>query len=219
MSRDGPRRATRYSLAVSISLQNSPGEQLHELGKAGARRAKLWLDSTTRVTQSWTVYDDVGVSKLQYSWPEADETYSYDIGGMFYGGDLDGQAFLVECKKYTTDNQGAHFDKFLAQSYVTLRDEPRLADHFIWITWHPFRLKTWNVLYSKEKIVAALKRERLRVFGEIEVDNVEALIDGDVLHDLSSRIWMIVLSDKQENLVISREDRAELMKQRVLKDL
>jgi len=201
-----------------MNLRDVPGEQLHLLGREGARRAKQWLDSTTRVNASWTVYDSYGVSKLNYDWPGVDESYSYDIGGLFSGEELEGEAFLVECKKYSTDNQGDHFDKFLAQSYVTLRDDRRLADHFMWITWHPFRIKSWTELHSQGSILKALKRERERVFGEGTAEEaVEGLADAAVIEDLAKRIWVIVLSDRQEGLVISTEDRADLAKQRMLR--
>lgn len=30
---------------------------LHKIGEEGARRAKVWLDATTRVKSSWSAYD------------------------------------------------------------------------------------------------------------------------------------------------------------------
>ncbi|WOF23665.1 hypothetical protein N8K70_03020 [Microbacterium betulae] len=203
------------------SLTNQdPGELLQKLGEDGARRAKLWLDSTTRVESTWSVYDKFGKDRLSYPWPNDDEAYSYDIGGIFYGGDLHKQAFLVECKKYSSASQGGHFDKFLAQSYVTLRDYPHLADHFIWMTWHPFRINTWNELSSETKIVKALIREQERVFGTTGEDEtgLSDQLDASVVADLADRVWVIVLSDRQETLVISREDRAEVMKLRILQE-
>ena len=195
-----------------------PGELYQKIGEDGARRAKLWLDATTRVMSTWSVYDRFGVPRLLYPWPEGGKAYSYDIGGLFFGGDLHQQSFLVECKKYSNDNQGGHFDKFLAQSYVTLKTHPQLADHFLWITWHPFRITTWNDLASEENICAALVKEKSRIFGDVTDDVALASIDRAIVTDLVNRVWVIVLSDKQETLVISREDRAEVMKIRVLQE-
>lgn len=197
---------------------DEPGELLQKLGEEGARRSKLWLDSTTRVESTWSVYDNFGKNRLTYPWPAGGKSYSYDLGGIFYGGDLHKQAFLVECKKYSTDSQGGHFDKFLAQSYVTLETYPHLADHFLWITWHPFRLKKWNELASEKGIRAALHREQARVFGTKGVDDLGAQINDAIVADLVDRIWVIVLSDRQETLVISREDRSEVMKLRTLQE-
>jgi len=203
---------------VPALTDDLPGELLQKLGEEGARRAKLWLDSTTRVTSTWSVYDQFGVPRLTYPWPEGDRSYSYDIGGLFFGGDLHQQSFLVECKKYSTDNQGGHFDKFLAQSYVTLKDHPQLADHFLWITWHPFRLGRWNDLASEDNIRTALVKEKERLFGSVSDADALALIRPEIVTDLVDRVWVIVLSDKQETLVISREDRAEIMKLRTLQE-
>lgn len=194
-----------------------PGELLQKLGEDGARRAKVWLDSTTRVKSSWSVYDKVAVGRLSCKWPHGGKRFSYDLGGIFHGGELEQEAFLAECKKYSTGNQGHHFDKFLAQSYVTLEHDPGMAHHFLWITWHPFRISKWNELYSEEAIRDALVVERERVFGEkVSEDDAKEQIRADIVADLATRVWIIVLSDRQETLVISTEDRAELMKIRTL---
>lgn len=192
---------------------------LHKIGEEGARRAKVWLDATTRVKSSWSAYDKGAPDRLTYPWPEGGQSYSYDLGGNFLGGDLENQFFLAECKKYSTDQQGTHFDKFLAQSYSTLERYPHLADHFLWITWHPFRVKKWNSLYSDKAIRKSLVTERARIFGaKTEEDEALSLIKDDIVADLSARVWIIVLSDRQETLVISNDDRAELMKIRILKE-
>ena len=195
-----------------------PGELIQKLGEDGARRVKVWLDSTTRVTSTWSVYDRFGADRLVYPWPEGGKSYSYDIGGLFFGGNLHQQSFLVECKKYSNPNQGGAFDKFLAQSYVTLQKYPQLADHFLWITWHPFRLGSWNDLASEENIRNAVVAEKNRVFGDVTDDEALDAMDASIVTDLVDRVWVIVLSDKQETLVISREDRAELMKIRTLQE-
>lgn len=193
-----------------------PGELLHKLGEEGARRAKLWLDSTTRVKSSWTVYDKGAPTKLSFPWPHGGRSYSYDLGGNFLGGDLENEFFLAECKKYTTKKQGPAFDKFLAQSYSTLERHPYLADHFLWITWHPFRIDSWNLLYSEDAIRAAVVADRERLFGsEISEEDARVQINENIVADLATRIWIIVLSDRQETLVISTDDRAELMKIRI----
>lgn len=196
------------------------GEGQHKVGEGGVRRAKKWLEATTRVHSSWTVYDDRQVSRLTFEWPHHDKPFSYDLGGILFGGEFDKDLFLAECKKYKGDqDQGEHFDKFLAQSYVTLRDEPRLADHFMWITWAPFRVTSWAKISQPEKIVHALvKVPRLRswVFGEdVSEDEANRQVNSSVVADLSSRMWMIVLSDRQEKLVISNEDRGLIMQNRV----
>jgi hypothetical protein len=191
-----------------------PGEDLHEIGRQGVRRAKKWLDATTRVTSSWTVYDKVPVSRLEFDWAHGGRQFSYDLGGLLHGSEYDNQMFLAECKKYTTKSQGPHFDKFLAQSYVALGAAPQVADHFMWITWHPFRIDSWNELGSPPAIRTAIEHadNRQRVLGPPE--NEDAIDEGR-LEALSQRLWIIVLSDRQETLVISKDDRALVVSNRI----
>ena len=214
---------TERSATEAATLRTMAGEGLHKVGEDGVRRAKKWLDATTRVRSSWTVYDDSAVTRLTFGWPNHSETFSYDLGGILYGGEFDHQSFLAESKKYSSDSgQGAHFDKFLAQSYVALREDPRLSDNFMWITWAPFRVTTWSQISDPEKIVDALTRVdqyRSWVFGSVSPEDAEKLIDFDIVRELASRMWMIVLSDRQERLVISDDDRSIVIQSRVKQGL
>ncbi|MGA4777623.1 hypothetical protein ACPCUX_03700 [Cellulosimicrobium sp. AB352] len=194
------------------------GEQSHQKGEDGVRRAKKWLDATTRVQASWTAYDDTASGKLEFVWPYGGNQYSYDLGGVLAGGDYHLQHFLAESKKYDdASDQGTHFDKFLAQSYVTLDTDGRMADHFMWITWAPFRITTWTSLFSTGKIEDALLSDvnRQRVFGGVDVETARSQIDRDLAEEVSRRIWVIVLSDKQETLVISDDERAQVVARRI----
>jgi hypothetical protein len=194
------------------------GEAEHQKGADGMRRAKRWLDSTTRVRASWTNEDQVNASKLEFPWPFGGQKFSFDVGGILLGEEFDGHFFVAECKKYKDDSdQGKHYDDHLAKCYVTRRDFPRSADEFLWITWAPFRVTTWPQLCSADAVKKGLlvERNRKRVFDTETKDEAEAAIDMDVVKDVSDRLWVVVLSDKQERLVISNEDRALVMKARV----
>ena len=192
------------------------------MGEDGVRRAKKWLDATTRVHSSWTVYDDVPevVERLTFKWPQGDQDYSYDLGGEMYGGGFHKQFFLAECKLYKdASDQPNHYSKFLAQSYVTLGAEPKLATHYMWITWAPFEATKWSRVRDPKRIVRALTKDatnRRRVFGD-GVDEAGALaaVDDGRVEELSRRLWMIVLSERQEALVISDEDRKLVLQQRL----
>ncbi|MDR8409768.1 hypothetical protein MTP10_13585 [Nonomuraea sp. 3-1Str] len=188
-----------------------PGEAMHIKGADGARRAKRWLDSTTRVRSSWTNEDEVHASRLEFTWPYGGQPFSFDIGGIFTGGEFEGQFFAAECKNYTGDSdQGTHFDDWVAKCYVTRKNHARLADHFMWITWHPFRVTRWADLCSADSVRAGLliPRNAKRVFGHEDIDAARSLIDDSLVEDVASRMWLLVLSEKQEKLVITREHRA-----------
>lgn len=205
---------------MPIERPPAPGEQNQQIGDDGARRAKKWLDATTRVRHSYTNMDDGGPGKLSFNWPNGGTSYSYDLGGVFRGKPFDNEVFVAESKKYTaSSDQGTHFDKFLAQTYCTLDNHSRLAQHFMWITWAPFRVTTWSTIASSENIRKAIHLHADKVFSlnndqpsNERTTEIDDLIDQEIIDYMTANIWMIVLSDKQEQLVISVNDRAELAK-------
>lgn len=164
-----------------------------------------------RVSQAWTNEDQVHVSRLTYDWPFGGQSFSFDLGGIFTGDDLEGQFFLAESKKYEKpSDQGTHFDDWVAKCYVTRRDHPRLSDNFLWITWAPFRMRDWHVLASKESVFTGLvtEKNRKRVFDTDDEATARGQIDQNLAADVAAHIWIIVLSDKQERLVISPVHRS-----------
>jgi len=65
----------------------------------------------------WVRPDPVADQRLSFHGPSGNP-FSFDIGGLLRGGDIHGQEFLAEVKKYTGDgNQGTEFRKFLAKCY------------------------------------------------------------------------------------------------------
>lgn len=198
---------------MPIDVIPVPGEANHLKGEDGTRRAKLWLESTTRVSTCYTNVDDAGPRNLAFEWPNGNTPYSYDLGGTFKGKPYDHDTFAAECKMYAeAGDQGTHFDKFLAQTYCTIDRYSRMIQHFLWITWAPFRIKTWKENYSHDAIVTAILKHRKNVFGDVSEESARKMIDSDVVARVEDSIWMIVLDAKQESLVISVDDRAELAK-------
>jgi hypothetical protein len=188
-----------------------PGELNHHIGADGTRRAKAWLHATTRVESSWTVEDTVDTSKLEYEWPYGGHKFSFDLGGVLSGGEFDKKMFVAESKKYSNASDlGNHYDDWLAKCYVMRMQNQPCADQFMFITWNPFRANTWQELVTAKTITAGLLKEqnRKRVFDVEDEQSVRDRIDSNILDDVTGRLWLIVLSDKQEKLVISNEDRA-----------
>ncbi|UUU32007.1 hypothetical protein JIX56_20015 [Streptomyces sp. CA-210063] len=197
-----------------------PGEAMHQKGADGARRAKTWLDATTRVRMSWTNEDAVHASRLEFEWPFGGQPYSFDVGGMLCGGEFEGHFFVAECKNYAdAADQGTHYDDWVAKCYLTRRDHHRLADHFMWITWHPFRVTKWKSLCSPQSVIDGLllPHNRKRIFGVDGADEAKAQIDQDLVKDVADRLWLLVLAEKQEKLVITPQDRALIISKQVEK--
>jgi hypothetical protein len=198
-----------------------PGEDLHEIGADGARRAKEWLEATTRVKASWTNTDPKWSRRMTFNWPSGKQTqFSLDLGGLLCGGEFDNDIFMAECKKYSTPgDQGTHYLSYLAKCYVIASNPQCYVDHFMWITWCPFNVQDWNKLLSKEWIERALHKHSADVFGEIPPAEVSSHIDDEVVAWVADRLWMIVLSEKQEKLVITREHRSLIQKNEVLEGI
>jgi hypothetical protein len=185
------------------------GEQLHERGREGARRAKEWLESTTRVNVCWTNPDPIAVPKLTFAWADDTAKFSYDIGGLLLGGELDGQEFLGEVKKYANAaDQGSLYDEYLAKCYRARKTTLSRCDNFFWVTWSPFRATGWQRNCSNEQIVDALIRHRGKALGIDDEAEAKAAVAADrpFIDDLATRLWLIVVCDKQiDHLILSKE--------------
>lgn len=180
------------------------GEELHELGRMGAIRAKRWLDATTRVDVTWVNPD--AVAKLTFAWKDGSK-FSFDLGGTLRGGDVHGQEFFAEIKKYNTaGDQSVLYSEYLAKCFRAFCDMPSRCDHFMWLTWHPFSQTKWNQLCTAAEVRAAVLTHRAKCLGEGDEALASAAIDPAICDAVAGRLWLIVLSDRQESLVIDRED-------------
>ncbi|CUU60237.1 hypothetical protein Ga0074812_13721 [Parafrankia irregularis] len=181
------------------------GEQLHQRGADGARRAKLWLEATTRANVYYVTPEPVAVAKLSYRWADGG-SFSYDLGGVLLGGEFQGHEFVAESKFYDGHHdQGTLYVEFLAKCYRALTLQPTRIDHFMWITWAPFLVTRWSDLRSPGEIRSAVKLHRGRVFGSPSNHPVDQISD-ETCELLAERLWIIVLSERQEKLVISTEN-------------
>jgi hypothetical protein len=182
------------------------GEETQAKGADGARRAKLWLDATTRVNVQWVNPDRVAIPKLSFNWADGGEPFSFDLGGILIGEELQGQEFLAECKKYATaSDQNKHYDKYLAQCYRAFEMRADRCDNFMWITWSPFNVTDWDQILSVPRVRSSVLKYSDRVLNEPDVSVAESLISDEVCKEVSDRLWMIVLSDRQEKLTLTRE--------------
>lgn len=185
------------------------GEALHKAGDDGARRAKRWLEASTRVSKSWLNTDPGIGERCEFEWPQGKTSFSFDIGGFLCGGEFEGHSFLAECKNYTgIGDQPAEYEAYLAKCYAAYLAQPKWSDHFMWITWHPFSVTTWKKLCERDKVHAAVLSESKRIFGADSREEAEPLIDEEAVTAVSDRLWLIVLSQNQERLVISRKHLA-----------
>jgi hypothetical protein len=113
---------------------------------------------------------------------------------------------LAECKKYeNASDQSKLYSEYLAKCYVVRLKRPDRGDNFIWITWSAFGTTNWSQLLSPELVSKAVLKYPKLALGVPEAD-AAAELDEQLCKDVASRLWIIVLSEKQEkHLVLSPE--------------
>lgn len=188
------------------------GEDSQLTGQIGLHDAKRWLDKSTRVAKAWT-HEDIGLKELlEFDWPHAN-TFSFDLGGQFRGEKLEGQYFLAEVKKYRNEsNLPQHYKSFLAKCYVAFIKKPQLCNHFLWISWSPFKARQWDRHTTAEAVKEAVIEERKRIFDTDDQKEALALLNVAAVGAVADRVWLITLCDKQLQLVLSPEHHGEILK-------
>lgn len=186
------------------------GEDAHLKGEDGVRRAKRWLEATMRVKTVWVnTGNDAVKRKLAYTWPVGGRPFSFDLGGIMRAGEFDGHMFSAEVKNYAEEyKQPELYRRFLAQCCVALGAQPGFCDHFMWITWVPFSSSRWHELCTETRVRTAVLEHRDRIFGDVDAAAAAALVDEERVKKVSDRLWLVVISEKQERLVPLREWRA-----------
>jgi hypothetical protein len=198
---------------LKLTIVAVSGEQAHAKGADGALRAKRWLEATTRANVPWINPDPVAVPKLSFSWVDGDGSFSFDLGGTLIGGEIANQEFLAESKKYdNASHQNSMYNEYLAKCYVARRQRPDRCDNFMWITWSAFATTTWSDLVSVDRVRSSVLKECKRALG-VEEGDAAAEIDDALCKDVAARLWILVLSDRQEkHLILSAEHQGLIRK-------
>jgi hypothetical protein len=162
----------------------------------------------------WVNPDPVAVPKLTFPWPDPElEPFSFDIGGTLIGGDVANQEFLAESKNYANaGSQNSMYNEYLAKCYVARQSRPDRCDNFMWITWSAFGTTVWSDLMSPDRVRKAVLHECKRALAAELVD-AESKIEDALCVDVATRLWVIVLSERQEkHLVLSAEHQGLIRK-------
>ena len=82
----------------------------------------------------------------------------------------------------------------------------------MWITWAPFSVTKWPKLMTADYVAESvtLAKHREKALGADDADP-----DPDHCLDVAQRLWLIVLSDKQEVLRLTEAERGEIFKLRM----
>jgi len=186
------------------------GEANQKKGRRGAVLAKRWLDRSTRVSADLLNPDGVAERKLtlkkaHYVNPQS--VFSFDLGGRFRDGELEGQEFLAECKNYDDGSDlGSEYRSFLAHCYRAVTIEHQMADQFFWIAYAPHGVTKWKTLTSAVEVKASVLHTSERDVNFEPGEDPQQLFSDDIAEEVSKRLWILILSEKQiEYLTLSKE--------------
>jgi hypothetical protein len=189
------------------------GEIQQLAGFDGLRRAKEWLDASTRVAHAWTIEDEPLRELLEFEWPHGGKGFSFDLGGKMRGGTFQDKSFVAEIKNYKRESDlPEHFKSFLAKCYVAYKAKPARCNHMMWISWAPFQARKWDQHTSPDNVREAVIYYRDAIFGTTDEDEARKNIDEAAVFETAQRLWLITLCEKQEHLVVSNEHLDELVK-------
>lgn len=179
-------------------------EGIQKAGFDGADFTKRWLESTTWVELPFDVYDNEELCT-----PEI-------LDGTVQGFDLFGYIHtkpktpvFVESKNVNSagGKQGADFIEFLANAYsVTARSLQKYkADsrfEFMFVTRHPFNTTNWSSHLRPSSIKEALGKHPEKLHGQ--------QVDDDLLKKVSDRLWLLVVHEKQEKLMLTASEISKI---------
>jgi hypothetical protein len=153
---------------------------------------------------------------LEFGWPYGSrQPFSFDLGGVLRGDTLHNQSFLAEVKAYSNEGDlPTLFRDFLAKCYVALGQHENRCDHFLWISWSPFQARKWNQHATAANVERSvlLPANRARVLGVDDDGEARARLSAEILTRVADRVWLITLSEGQEQLVLSPDHYLEVVK-------
>jgi hypothetical protein len=173
----------------------------HEKGREGVFRAKRLLEGTMRFEIPYTAYMDARTSLPMLVDGEAKR---YDLcGHCLDEEDNVGATVYVESKdQQDAGSQKSQFAMFLAQAYsATIRatalqgEDP--GHNFMWATTCPWKGSGFRDVAKKSAILEALGEAGPKILPKghsVNQDIVDVLVD---------RLWVWVISDRQEEMILS----------------
>lgn len=200
-----PHRTVARVLAFTIGA-----EEAHAKGKAGVSMVAEWLNATARVRIARTVYDinpRTGEPYTQVRLPLLDGSFErFDLMGQLLHDDGSaGNTIYVESKFYSSaGNQGTLYTEYLAVCYsafakATTDVAAPASIEFMWATTHPFSQTAWSELTTEAAVAGACAAHPARL------NHVP--YDADVGSALAKRLWLAVVHDRTEELIMGVELR------------
>ena len=193
-------------------------EEEQEIGRVGAKRVQRLLEATLRFRLPYDAYQHKERVSLRMLTGHYE---TYDLNGDHL--DEDAQEVTrvyVESKNLAgAGNQSWEFTRFLAQAYSATKSviddssmDPKYE--FMWATTCPWKGDGFRQVASWEAVKQAVEQEAARdetvlVAGKKwpKVVPDGCVPDDDLVRTVAERIWVWVISDKQEKLSLSGKMR------------
>lgn len=182
-------------------------EAEHEKGREGVLRAKRLLEGTTRFRISYDAYTSGG--RVSLPMQVEGELKHYDLRGVVIDEEnVERTDIYIESKDLgSAGNQAAQFSEFLAQAYsATLRArELQGTDpehNFMWATTCPWKGTGFREVATKSALEAAVADAGPTVLAPGHQ------IDSEVVELLVERLWVWVISERAEEMVLGRAMRS-----------
>jgi hypothetical protein len=178
-------------------------EGIQQDGIDGVELAKRWLESTTWIDLPFDVYTNTYQCTVQIL---GDKRFKrFDLAGHILTSPP--TSLYVEVKNYTTQSGlEDHFKEFLANSYSAIAHQrDGIGDsgcEFMFVTTHPFSLGQWSKALDASRVQDALEKLPEKLAGKS--------IDVDLLGDVTKRVWLLVFHPKQETLMLSAGELAQM---------
>jgi hypothetical protein len=173
----------------------------HEKGREGVFRAKRLLEGTMRFEIPYTAYMD---GRTSLPMLVDGEPKQYDLcGHCLDEEDNVGPTIYIESKdQQDAGSQKAQFATFLSQAYsatvrATQLQGSDLGHNFMWATTCPWKGNGFRDVAKKASILEALNAAGTKIIPEGHE------IDSDVVDVLADRLWVWVISDRQEEMILS----------------
>lgn len=181
---------SRYGWAMSA-------EATQEKGRRGVAHTKRWLEATTFVELLFNAYEDDGMCELEL----LSGTKVFDMYGYMLGPDR--RPVYVENKDDTNVSRlYSAYQEFLANAYSATARRIQVAKdqkaEFMWVSTHPFNQGGWGKLATSEEVKAALGKHP-GVLGGVAIDD-------ELLRTVASRIWVLVMNQRQLEISLTHDE-------------
>lgn len=177
-------------------------EATQEKGRRGVATTKRWLEATTYVELPFNAYEDEAMCELE----TLAGTKRFDMHGYLLFKKR--RPVYVENKDYSSEaDLYKQYLEFLAIAYsATAKRIQATSDQnaeFMWVTTHPFKAARWKKLATSEEVQIALKAHPEVLNG--------AAVDDELVRTVASRIWVLVLNERQIEISLTHKEVMKVM--------